>query len=495
MNFAGAEPAGTAIFLLVAGVLLAVGVASSRTGVRLGVPLAFVYLLVGIIAGSEGLGGIAFENYHVTYRLGIAALVVILFDGGLQTPLRGFKAVAVPSLVLATVGVIGTAAITGVAAHLLGFSWTLALLIGAIVSSTDAAAVFSVLSASGTQLRERIGLTLEVESGINDPTAVILTTALTANAIRPGSVSGLHLVREIVVQLAIGAVLGYAIGRVGRFVLGRLRLPASGLYPAFTIGLACLAYGLPTLVEGSGFLAVYIAGLTIGNGPLVHGTNLRRVHDAMGWLAQIGMFLMLGLLVFPSRLLDVAPVGLGIGLTVALIARPIVVALCLLPFRYSWRETLYVGLVGLRGSVPIVLATIPVMASLENARGLFDVVFFVTVVGAIIPGATVPHITRLLGLEAKGPPRPKTTIEIDAESTSGVELHSYYVQPSLAVAGACLREIPFPDNASVTVVERAGGLVAPSADLELQPGDHVFVLANRLDRPFIELLFGVAEDE
>jgi cell volume regulation protein A len=494
MNFAGAEPAGPAIFLLAAGVLLAVGVASSRPSARLGVPLALVYLLVGIIAGSEGLGGIAFENYHVTYRLGIAALVVILFDGGLQTPMRGVRSVAVPSLILATLGVIGTAAVTAVAAHFLGFSWTLALLIGAIVSSTDAAAVFSVLSASGTQLRERIGLTLEVESGINDPTAIILTTALTAHAIGIGSLSPLGLLRQIVVELAIGGVLGYGIGRGGRFIIGKLRLPASGLYPAFTIGLACLAYGLPTLVHGSGFLAVYIAGLTVGNGPLAHGTNLRRVHDAMGWLAQIGMFLMLGLLVFPSRLLDVAPIGLGIGLTIALVARPAVVALCLLPFRYSWRESLYVGFVGLRGAVPIVLATIPVMAGVGDARELFDVVFFVTVVGAIVPGATVPYITRLLGLEANGPPRPKTTIEIDAQSTSGVELHSYYVQPSLAVAGARLRDIPFPENASVTVVERAGELVAPSADLELLPGDHVFVIASRLDRPFIELLFGVAED-
>ena len=459
-------------------------------------PLTLVFLLVGILAGSEGIGRIAFENYHLTYRLGIAALVVILFDGGLQTPMRGVRLVAAPALVLATVGVVGTAGITAAAAHFLGFSWSDALLVGAIVSSTDAAAVFSVLSSSGTQLRRRIGLTLEVESGFNDPMAVILTTALTANAVRAGGLSALDVAKEVVIELAIGAVLGYAIGRVGRFAIGRLRLPAGGLYPAFTIGLACLAYGLPTLLHGSGFLAVYVAGLAVGNGPLAHGTNLRRVHDAMGWLAQIGMFLMLGLLVFPTRLVDVAPVGLAIGLTIALIARPVVVALCLAPFRYSWRELLYVGFVGLRGAVPIVLATIPVMAQVAGGRQLFDVVFFVTVVGAIIPGATVPYITRLLGLEAKGPPRPKTTIEIDAQtaSASGVELHSYYVQPGLAVTGECLRDIPFPEGASVTVVEREGELIPPSADLELHPGDHVFVLAGRADRAFIELLFGVAED-
>jgi cell volume regulation protein A len=494
MGVTGLEPAGTALFLLAIGVLLAVGVASSRASARLGVPLTLVFLLIGILAGSEGIGRIAFENYHLMYRLGIAALVVILFDGGLQTPVRGVRLVAAPALLLATLGVAGSAGITGLAAHLLGFSWPVALLIGAIVSSTDAAAVFSVLSSSGTQLRRRIGLTLEVESGFNDPTAVILTTALTANVVAQGPLSALEVVREVAIELAIGAVIGYAIGRAGRYVIGKLRLPASGLYPAFTIGLACLAYGLPTLLHGSGFLAAYLAGLVVGNGPLPHSANLRRVHDAMGWLAQIGMFLMLGLLVFPSRLIDVAPVGLAIGLTIALIARPLVVGLCLLPFRYSWREVLYVGFVGLRGAVPIVLATIPVMARVAGGRELFDLVFFVTVVGAIIPGATVPRFTRWLGLEAKGPPRPKTTIEIDAESASGVELHSYYVQPSLAVTGECLRDIPFPEGASVTVVERGGELIAPSGDLELHSGDHVFVLASRSDRAFIELLFGVAEE-
>ena len=204
---------------------------------------------------------------------------------------------------------------------------------------------------------------------------------------------------------------------------------------------------------------------------------------------------MLGLLVFPSRLLNVAPVGLGIALVIALVARPLVVGLCLLPFRYTLREVVYVGFVGLRGAVPIVLATIPVMARVANARELFDVVFFVTVVGAIIPGAMVPYVTRLLGLESKAPPKPTTTIEIDASSASGVELHSYYVHASLAVAGEALRDVPFPEGAAVSVVEREGELIAPKGDMQLLPGDHVFVLASRADRPFIELLFGVAEDQ
>jgi cell volume regulation protein A len=490
----GAEPFVTAGILVAFGVLLVIGVASSRASARFGVPLALVFLLVGVLAGSEGIGGIAFENYHLTYQLGIAALVLILFDGGLHTPMRGVRLVAAPAVVLATFGVAGTAALTAIASRLFGFDWPVALLIGAIVSSTDAAAVFSVLSASGTQLRRRIGLTLEVESGFNDPMAVILTTALTANAARPGSVSPWGVTGEVLLELAVGALVGYGVGRAGRFSIGRLRLPATGLYPAYTLGLAAIAYGLPTFIHGSGFLSVYVAGLTVGNGPLVHAANLRRVHDAVGWLAQVSMFLILGVLVIPSRLLAVAPVGLAIALTIALVTRPIVVALCLMPFRYRWREVLYIGLVGLRGAVPIVLATIPVMAGVPGATNLFNVVFFVAAMGAVLPGAVVPWVTRTLGLEANGPPKPRTTIDIDIDSGGGsIELHSYFVNAHVAVAGSTLSEIPFPEGASVTVVERKSELIPPNGALRIEPGDHVFVLSRREDRPFIDLLFGVAD--
>lgn len=487
------EPTATAIILVAVGLLLAISVASSRASARLGLPLSLVFIVVGMLAGSEGIGGIRFEDYHLAYRVGILALVLILFDGGLQTPLRAVRLVAYPSLALATVGVAVTAAITAAAAHLFGYAWPVALLLGAIVSSTDAAAVFSILAPSGTRLRRRIGMTLEVESGFNDPMAVLLTTALTANLARPGSVTPTMVVVDVLVELAIGAALGFLIGVTGRALIGRLRLPASGLYPAFTLALACIAYGLPTLVHGSGFLSVYVAGLTLGNGPLAHGANLRRVHDAAGWIAQVAMFLVLGLLVFPSRLLGVASAGIGVAFVIVFVARPAAVFLCLLPFRYTWREKLYIGLVGLRGAVPIVLATIPVIAGVDPARSLFDVVFFVAVLGAIVPGATVPRITRLLGLEASGRPRPVTTIDIDSTAGS-VDLRSYFVEPTLAVAGATLREIPFPPDAAVTVVERARQLIPPNGDLRLQAGDHVFVLARREDRGFIELLFGVAED-
>ncbi|MEO7084864.1 MAG: potassium/proton antiporter [Gemmatimonadaceae bacterium] len=392
------EPLTPALVIAAFGLLLTVAVSLSRASVRLGVPLALGFIVIGVLAGSEGIGRIPFENYHVTFQIGVGALVLILFDGGLNTPASAVAEVAAPAGVLATVGVVLTALLTAFAAHLLAFPWPTALVLGAIVSSTDAAAVFSVLVASGTHLKKRVAHLLELESGLNDPMAVILTTALTANLLVPGSETIPRMIRDVLSELVIGAVLGWAVGRLGRWRVNKVTLPAAGLYPVFTLGVACLAYGLPTLLHGSGFLAVYVAGITLGNGELPEGASLRRVHDAMGWLSQIVMFLLLGLLVFPSRLLAVAETGLALALLLAFVARPLVVAICLAPFRYPPREIAYVGWVGLRGAVPIILATIPVMSGAPGARSLFDVVFFVVVVGSILPGSTVPWVTRKLGL-------------------------------------------------------------------------------------------------
>jgi potassium/hydrogen antiporter len=392
------EPLTSALVIAAFGLLLTVAVSLSRTSVRLGIPLALGFIVIGALAGSEGIGRIPFENYHLTFQIGVGALVLILFDGGLNTPAKALAEVAAPAGVLATIGVVLTALVTAFAAHLLSYPWPTALVLGAIVSSTDAAAVFSVLVASGTHLKRRVAHLLELESGLNDPMAVILTTALTANLLRPGSETIPMMLHDVVSELLIGAAAGWGIGRLARWRVRKLKLPAQGLYPVFTLGVACLAYGVPTLLHGSGFLAVYVAGITLGNADAPQIAGVRRVHDAMGWLSQIVMFLLLGLLVFPSRLLAVAEVGLVLALLLAFVARPLVVAICLAPFRYPPREIAYVGWVGLRGAVPIVLATIPVMSGAPGARSLFDVVFFVVVVGSFLPGSTVPWVTRKLGL-------------------------------------------------------------------------------------------------
>lgn len=487
------EPIATAVLLTAFGALLAVSVGLSRASARLGLPVVLLFLLVGVLAGSEGIGHIAFEDYQFAYRVGTAALVFILFDGGLNTNLASARAVLAPSLVLATLGVIAVAALVGMGAHMLGVGWPLSLLLGAIVSSTDAAAVFSTLSASGTRLRKRVGLTLEVESGINDPMAVILTTVLTAALMgQRATMSSIGV--SVVVELTVGALLGFVVARAGRWMILRIHLPAAGLYPAFTLAIACLSYGLATLLHGSGFLAVYVTGMLLGSGALPHAVSIRRVHVALGWLSQVVMFLLLGLLVSPSRLANVAPMGLALALFLALIARPAVVLLILRPFGYPWRDAAFVGWVGLRGAVPIVLATIPVIAGAPASRELFDVVFFIVVVGSIVPGATVTRVARWLGVESSAPPPPSAVIEVDALAPQGDELRAYFVSSDLAVCGATLAEIPFPSGAAVSMLERGGALIAPSGNTRLQEGDYVYVIAPSEDRPHVELLFGLPEE-
>jgi potassium/hydrogen antiporter len=333
------EPVATAILLALFGALLAVSALFSRASQRFAIPVALFFLGIGMIAGSEGLGGIAFENYGFAFRIGTVALVLILFDGGLNTPMHAVRDAARPAGMLATVGVVGTALLVAVVAHALDFDWSQAMLLGAVVSSTDAAAVFSVLRSSGINLKRRVGTTLEVESGLNDPMAVILTMAMTAHLLRPSTALDWHLAVDVVREIVVGGALGLAIGWGGRQLLSRVRLPAGGLYPALTLGIACLAFSVPTLLHGSGFLAVYVAAVLIGNGPLPFRPGLLRVHDALAWLSQIVMFLVLGLLVFPSRLAEVAGTGLVLALFLAVVARPAVVALCIAPFRaYTRRD-------------------------------------------------------------------------------------------------------------------------------------------------------------
>ena len=487
-TFGGAEPFATAELLVAFAVLAGAAVVLGRATERVGVPVVLVFLLVGVLAGSEGLGHLAFEDYGLSFRIGTIALVLILFDGGLNTSASALKRYAAPAGLLATVGVVGTAALTGLAAHLLRFAWHEALLLGAIVSSTDAAAVFAVLRGSGIQLKRRVGITLEAESGVNDPVAVFLTTTL----IQP-AMSGWHLGAEMLAQFGVGIIAGIVIGYCGRWVLRRIQLPASGLYPVLTLSLASLAFGAATLLHGSGFLAVYVAALVLGNGAIPYRASVLRVHDALGWLSQVGMFVVLGLLVFPSRLVDVLPIGIILGLVLALVARPVVVAACLAPFRYPIREIGYVGWVGLRGAVPIVLAIIPLLSGVSEAQRIFDIIFVIVVVNALVPGGTVAWVTRWLGMEADAPPPPRAGLDIDSREPMDGELLSFYVDETLAVAGCRIADLPIPGESAITVIVRGRTLVAPRGDTMLEVGDHVYVLTRAADLGMIELLFGRPE--
>ncbi|MEP7176640.1 MAG: potassium/proton antiporter [Gemmatimonadales bacterium] len=489
------EPFGTALLMATAGALMAASVLFSRASHRIGVPIALLFLVIGMLAGSEGIGGIVFEDYRLAFRLGSLALALILFDGGLNTPLSALRRTWAPAGLLATVGVALTAGLIAIPAHLWGLSWPQALVLGAVVSSTDAASVFAVLRGSRIQLKRRVGTTLELESGLNDPVAVILTVTLTVNLLHPGESGPVAIGLEILRELVTGAVLGVGIGLGGRQVLRRNPLPTGGLYPALTLAFALLAYGVTTLVHGSGFLAVYLAGMILGNGPLPYHAGLLRVHDALAWLAQIGMFLILGLLVFPSGLIEVAGTGLGLALLLAFVARPVVVALCLAPFRYPKQEIAYIGWVGLRGAVPIVLATYPVLMGAPGADRIFHVVFFIVVVNALVPGGTVGWVTRRLGLQKAEPPAPQAVLAIESRLPLEGELMSFYIDEALIVAGASLEDLDFPDGSSVMLIVRGNRLVPPKGSTTLLRGDHVYVVAQPEDRGLMQLMFGRPEAE
>lgn len=487
------EPNATAWLLVVVGFLLLVSALVSRASSRFSVPLFLVFLLLGMLAGSEGIGGIEFEDYGFAFRLGTMALTLILFDAGLNTPLESFRRGLAPAGVLATLGVVGTASLVALGAWLLGFDGPTAFLLGAVVASTDAAAVFSVLRGSGIQLKRRVGTTLELESGLNDPLAVILTVALT-HSLAERRPPGLEIAVDVVIQILVGAAFGVGIGFAGRFLLRWTRLAAGGLYPVLSLAVALIAFGLPTLMAGSGFLAVYIAAVLLGGGEIPYRTGLSHFHDAAAWCGQVAMFLLLGLLVFPSRLLAVAWEGLALGLFLGFVARPLVVTLCLLPFRFPWRETAFIGWVGLRGAVPIILATFPVLQRVPAAERLFDVVFFVVVVSAIVPGGTVSWLSRRLRLTSSAPPAPKAVLEINSTQILDGEVLSFYIDEALPVCFTTLADIPFPAGAAAMLVVRGGELAAPKGDTALLPGDHVHLFCRREDRAFLELLFGRPEE-
>ncbi|HSB18687.1 MAG TPA: potassium/proton antiporter [Anaeromyxobacteraceae bacterium] len=487
-----AEPLATGLFLLALGLLVGLSAAFSHASGRLGVPIALLFLGIGMLAGSEGIGGLAFDDYGLAFRAGTAALVLIIFDGGLNTPLSSLRAVVWPATALATAGVAATAGLAAVGARLLGFSWPISLLLGAVVSSTDAAAVFGTLRQGGIQIRRRVSQVLEMESGMNDPMAVILTIGLT-EALTSERPSALRLLWLVVVQMVVGAAAGVAFGYLGRLALARVRLAAAGLYPVVTLAIACLTFGATTVLQGSGFLAVYVAALLIGNGPMPYQAGIRRVHDSVAWLSQVVMFLLLGLLVFPSQLRAVALPGLGLGLLLAFVARPVAVALCLAPFRFAPREVLYVGWVGLRGAVPIILATFPVLARAPGAEMIFNVVFFLVVVNTLVPGATVRRATRWLGLEAKAQPAPDATLEILSHRPVEGEILSFFIEPASAVAGTAIKDLPLPPHSSVLLVVRGHRLVPARGGTVLTPGDHVHVFCDPADKAFVQLLFGREE--
>jgi cell volume regulation protein A len=484
------EPGATAALLTVIGILLAGCAIFTRALDRIGVPVVLIFLVMGMIGGSEGVGGIALDNHQFAFRIGAVALILILFDGGLNTSWRAMRRAAAPAGLLATLGVAGTAALLALIARALGLSWTEAMLIGAIVSSTDAAAVFAVLRGGSLRLRDRVRDTIEVESCLNDPMAVILTLGVVESIRAGGAGSFWLLALQVPVQLAVGAAVGWATGHAARLVLLHARLNNGGLFPVITIAAALFAFGAATVAWGSGFLAVFVCGAVLGNENLPYKPGLRRIHDAAAWMSQVCMFLMLGLLVFPSQLVPVAGVGLVLGLVLAAVVRPLVVLVLLAPFRWGLKENAYVGWVGLRGAVPIILATFPVMAGLPEGDRVFHIVFFIVVLSALVPGASIVPLARRLGVSEVGRPDPAAAIELNSLKRLSGDIKVYPIHTSVAACDATLAEIAFPPGASAVLVARGERLIAARGHTRLHEGDHVYVFCKPEDEPLIGLMFG-----
>ncbi len=459
-------------------ILFLISIVANKFSERLGVPALLIFLVVGMLAGSEGPGGIPFDDATIAQFIGIIALAYILFSGGFDTRWEEIQPVLWPGIALSTIGVVLTAVLLGAFAVLvLGFSPLTGLLLGAVVSSTDAAAVFSVLRTARARLKGNLRPFLEFESGSNDPMAVLLTTGIIGLILTPGS-SIFDLVPTFVQQMAVGGLMGYGLGLFIVYLINRLKLESEGLYPVLTLAMVLLVYGLTATVGGNGFIAVYIAGLVMGNSVVVHKKSLIRFHDGIAWLMQIVMFLALGLLVFPSQLASAFVPGLLAALFLILIARPVAVLLTLLPWKMPMNEKALVSWVGLRGAVPIILATYPLVAGVPNAEMIFNIVFFIVLVSALVHGTSIPSVARWLGLAAPLEETGKLSREFDVDPDTPSELLELSIPPDASAVGKQVVDLGLPKGTLIILMQKGDERFVPVGSTVIGAADTLLLLTT-----------------
>jgi len=479
------------LFLL-AGLLLFISVLASTISARLGLPLLLLFLAVGMLAGEDGPGGIQFSDFFTANLVGQLALAVILLDGGLRTDTGSFRVALKPAAILATWGVIATVALLGIfATWVLDVDWRLGLLLAAIVGSTDAAAVFALLRHSGVRLNERVKSTLEIESGSNDPMAILLVTVMVEILLHPERAGFAAFSILLLKQAGLGLLFGFAGGKVLSWLLRRLNL-AEGLYALLILSGGLLIVGAANLLDGSGLLAVYIAGVIVGNRRSHATEHVLRVMDGLAWLAQAGMFVVLGLLVTPSHLAEYSWQALAMALFLMLVARPVAVAIGLQPFRYTRNEVAFVSWVGLRGAVPVVLAIFPVVMGVPDSKLLFDVAFSVVLLSLLVQGATIPLAARLLKVELPPTDEPRDRREVWVGEEAALPMFEYRVTAASLAEGRhpddLAAEYPEGEVRCIAVVQQ-GRLLEMSPDLRLRPDDSAWFIApesaaERLARTF-----------
>jgi potassium/hydrogen antiporter len=477
--------------ILVGALLLLGGVLLSKTSSRFGVPGLVLFLGLGMVAGSDGVLGIEFDDVELARSLGVLALALILFSGGLDTRWNDVRPVLGPAVAMATLGVVISAATLGLlASAVLGLEPLQGLLLGGIIASTDAAAVFSVLRSRGVRLGTRLRSLLELESGSNDPAAVFLTIGL-LSLIQSDGTTIVELVWDFVVQMTLGAAigLGAAVGII--WLINRLQLDVEGLYPVISLASVIVVFETVTWLGGSGFLAAYVMGVAMATREFLHRRSLVRFHDAVAWLMQIAMFVVLGLLVFPSDLPQVAGRALAVAAILMFVARPLATVITLAPFRMPWREQAFVSWVGLRGATPIILATFPVVAGIPEANTIFNVVFFVVLTSVLVQGTTISGVATRLGLAEEGGD-PTATVSFDAviSGDTGHCLHEVRLVDDAPASGKTLIELGLPPQILVVLVRRGQASLMPQGSTQLRTGDELLVFADSPAFESVRHLFG-----
>lgn len=464
--------------LLVGSVLLIVSIFAGKTSPRLGVPTLILFLVIGMLAGSEGLGGINFENQRLAKFIGIVALNFILFSGGLETTYSSIRPILWQGISLSTIGVLITATTVGLFVYTLAdFTLYEGLLLGAVISSTDAAAVFSILRSKNIGLKSNLRPTLELESGSNDPMAYFLTIALTGLVQHPEE-NILSIVPLFFTSVLIGGIAGLVFGYISKLAINNIDLDFEGLYPVLLIGLQFATFSATEALHGNGFLAVYLCALYLGNQSLIHKKTLIKAYDGFAWLMQIVLFLTLGLLVFPSRIIPVLGIGLLCSAFLILIARPLAVFMSLAFFKMKNRSRWFISWVGLRGAVPIVFATYPMIAGIEKADLIFNIVFFISVTSVLIQGTTLTMVARWLHVVVPERVRQKSPHDIELSDTIKSVLVEVELPADTSVAGRKIIDLGFPKSTMIAIIERKGKYITPKGSTELQPYDTLLVLAE-----------------
>ncbi|UII57081.1 potassium/proton antiporter [Cytobacillus spongiae] len=469
--------------ILLLSCLLILGVVTTKFSARLGLPSLVLFVAVGMVLSNY----IYYDNAKITQLFGILALIVILFEGGLQTKWTNIRPVLPASLSLATIGVFVTTLIIGIVAKfVLDFTWLEGLLFGAIVGSTDAAAVFAVLG--NKNIKPKLTSTLEAESGTNDPMAIFLTVTL-ISVIQMPETSYINLLFSFLWQMGFGLVAGLLFGKLSVWLINKINLDSSGLYPVLSLALAILTYAITTVLGASGLLAVYVMAVLVGNSDLTYRHSIFRFNEGFAWMMQILMFIVLGLLVFPNQLIHIAWQGILLSFVLMLVARPIGVFISMLLSKYTFSEKVFISWAGLRGAVPIVLATYPMLVGLQNSQVIFNVVFFVVLLSALLQGATINPLAKRLGLSGGEKLQISHSLELVSIGKTNNEIMELTLTEQSSVIGKELKDIILPDESLITAVIRNNQLITPRGDTKLCPGDTLYVLICKDKREAIKQLF------